>query len=111
VADRNEGLQVGHHGDDPLPCDVAGQVHPVRADVRDGSQGSAQLGLEAPVPVGVEQEPVLQVMAGNEPHITEPSLLDELMQVPAYWVEADVEVDGMHAAARPCEPDELARFH
>src|SRR5207245_11620601 len=27
--DRNEGLQVSHYGDDPLPGDVARQVHPM----------------------------------------------------------------------------------
>ena len=70
----DECRQVGHHRDDPLAGQEGREVHPVRADVGHGAQLAAQLGLEPPVPVRVEQQPVLEVVAGDEPDVAEPAL-------------------------------------
>ena len=68
----DEGRELGHHGGDPLAGDIGHQVEPVRADVADGPESAAAFRLEAPVPVGLEQQPVLEVAAGDEPDVPSP---------------------------------------
>ena len=58
-----EGLQIGAEGGDSLPGDVLRHVAPVRADIGHGSRGAALLGVDAPVPVGVVEQPVLRIGA------------------------------------------------
>ena len=76
----------------------------MRADVADRPQRAAALGLEPPVPVGVEQQPVLEVAAGDEPDVAEPAVGDELADVLVERVEADVEVDRVDEAAPRGQP-------
>ena len=52
VPDRMDGVEIGEHRGDAAAGDPAGQVEPVRADVGDGPERAAELGIEAPVPVG-----------------------------------------------------------
>ena len=58
------------------------------------------LRLEAPVPVGVVEEPVLEVVAGDEPDLAEVAVGDGLAHVLVERVEPDVEVDRVDEAAR-----------
>ena len=74
LAHRDERRQVGHHLDDVQAGDEARQVEPVRADVADGAERAATLGLEPPVPVGLEQQPVLEVAAGDQADVAEPAV-------------------------------------
>ena len=94
VPDRDEGRQVGHHLCHPAAGDEAGQVQPVRADVADRPQRAALLALEAPVPVGIEQQPVLEVAPADQPHVAQPAVTrSNPREVLVERVEADVEVD------------------
>ena len=90
-----------------LAGDEGHEVQPVRPDVADGAQRAAPVRLEPPVPVGVEEQPVLEVAAGHEPDVAEPAAGDELVDVLVERVEADVEVDRVDEAARGGRVDEL----
>ena len=63
VARPDERGQVGHHRRDVLAGHEGHQVEPVRADVADRPERAAAIGLEPPVPVAVEEQPVLEVAA------------------------------------------------
>ena len=67
----DEGGQVGHDLDDALTGHEGHQVEPVRADVADRAERAAAVGLEPPVPVALEQEPVLEVATGDQPDIAD----------------------------------------
>ena len=67
----DEGVQVGAHLDDALPADELDEIKPVRADVRDGAQLALACGIEAPVPVRVEEQPVLQVVAADQARLAD----------------------------------------
>ena len=67
-------------------------------------------GLEPPVPVALVEQPVLEVVAGDEPDLAEPARLDQLAQVLVQRVEPDVEVDRGHHAARGGRLDEPGRL-
>ena len=82
----------------------------MRPDVADGTQRPALVGLEAPVPIGVMEEPVLEVVAGHEPDVAELSVGHHLAHVLVERVEADVEVDCVDEAARPRLVDEAGGF-
>ena len=97
-ADRDEGRQVGHHRDDRLAGQERHQVEPVRADVADRAERAALVRLEPPVPVGVEEQPVLEVAAGHEADVAQPAGGDQLADVLVERVEADVEVDRVDEA-------------
>ena len=99
AAGRDEGRQVCHHRADALPGDEGEEVEPVRADVADRAQRPAAIRLQPPVPVGLEQQPILVVAAGDEPDVSKLSRSDELVDVLVERVEADVEVDGVHLPA------------
>ncbi len=90
--------------DDPLAGDEGHQVEPVRADVADRPQRAAALRLEAPVPVALEEQPVLEVAAGHQPDVADVARRDDLVRVLVERVEADVEVHGVDQAARRGEP-------
>ncbi len=68
LAHGDDRGEVGHHRLDAAAGDELQQVDPVRADVADRAQLAALGRVQAPVPVGVEQQPVLQVAAGDEVH-------------------------------------------
>ena len=74
VADRDERGQVGHDRLDAPAGQERRQVEPVGADVADGAEGAAALRLEPPVPVGVEQQPVLEVVAGDQADVADPAV-------------------------------------
>ena len=60
-----EGCQVGVDLVDVQSGDELGQVHPVGADVGDGPQVRVAVGLDAPVVVIDQQQPVLGVGSGD----------------------------------------------
>ncbi len=80
----------------------------MRADVGDGAQLAALVRLESPVPVGRQQQPVLQIAAVHVPDLAELTALDARARLLHERVEADVEVGAVHEPARVGELDELA---
>ncbi len=86
------------------------EVEPVRPDVADGPERAALVGLEPPVPVGVEEQPVLEVVAGHEADVAELAGGDHLADVLVERVEPDVEVHGVHEAALRRDLDKLRRL-
>ena len=59
------------------------------------------LRLEAPVPIRVEEQPVLQVVARDQPRNADAAIGDQLPDVLVERVEAEVEVDGSDDARCP----------
>ena len=80
------------------------------ADVADRPQRPAALRLEPPVPIGLEQEPILEVAPGDQPDIADLARGDELVGVLIERVVADVEVGGVHQPAPGGKLDQLARL-
>ncbi len=64
------------------------------ADVAEGAQRAALLRIEPPVPVRVEEQPVLEVAAGDQADVAQVAGTDPLVEVLVEGVEADVVVDG-----------------
>jgi hypothetical protein len=95
VANLHERREIGHHALDPEAADEARQVQPVGPDVADGAERAALGRVQAPVPVGVQQEPVLEVVPGDHPDLAQLALAEQLGRVLVEGVEADVEVDGV----------------
>ena len=106
----DECREVGHDRGHPLAGEERHQVEPVRADVADRPQRAALVGLEPPVPVRLEEQPVLEVVAGHQPDVAEAARGDELAHVLVQRIEADVEVDRVDEAAPGGELDELCRI-
>ena len=107
-AHRDDSRKVGAELDDAQAGDELGEIEPVRADVADRAQGTALVGLEAPVPVGRQCEPVLQIAAVEVPDAAEHAVAHECSRVVDHRVEADVEVGAVHATARAGELEQLA---
>ena len=82
----------------------------MRADVADRAERPAALGLEPPVPVALEEQPVLEVATGHEPDVAELAGGDDLVGVLVERVVADVEVGGVDEAGRGGQLDQLARL-
>ncbi len=82
----------------------------MRPDVADRPERAAAVRLEAPVPVALEQQPVLEVASGHEPDVAEAAVRDELASVLVERVVADVEVRRVDEATRRGEVDEFRRF-
>src|SRR6185503_18107884 len=74
----------------------------------DRAEGTALGLLEPPVPVRVEQEPILEVAAGHETDVTEPAVPDQLRDMLIERIEAEVEVHRVHEAARSRSLDQLS---
>ena len=110
AAPADEGHEVGHRRPDPLAEEERGEVHPVRADVGDGAQVAAEMRVDAPVPVRVLQQPVLQVVPGHEPHLAELAGRDHAVHVLAYGIEAQVVVDRVHELRLFGGAQEVGRF-
>ena len=72
----------------------------MRADVADRAQLAAEPRVDAPVPVGVQQQPVLEVVAGDEADVAELAGHDHAVQVLAQRVEAQVVVHRVDPPAR-----------
>ena len=64
-------------------------------------------GIEPPVPVGVQEQPVLEVAAGDQPDVAQLAVAHGAVEMLVERVEADVVVDGGDAVARGREPDQL----
>src|SRR5256884_9104356 len=60
------GGEVGADFRDAASGNEHGEVHPVSADVRNGSEVAAKFGFESPVPVGRKEQPVLMKFSMNE---------------------------------------------
>jgi hypothetical protein len=88
----DERRQVGHHRLHVLAGDIGHEIEPVRADVAHGAERPAAIGLEPPVPVALEEQPILEVAAGDEPDLAQAAVGDQRSCVLVQRVEADVEV-------------------
>ena len=73
----------------------------------DRPQRAALLRDQAPVPVGVLEQPVLEVAAGDQPHLAQAAVAHELRRVLVDGVEADVEVDRGDAVRGRGQRDQL----
>ena len=98
LADRNDGREVGEHVRDAQPRHVLRQVAPVRPDVAHRRGLAALVGLEAPAVVGVEQQPVLQVLAVDEARRPNLALGDHRPRLLHQRVAAVVERHRVHHA-------------
>ena len=107
IALGHERVEVGEDRVDPPADDEPHEVEPVRTDVGDGPQRALARGVEAPVPVGVEQQPVLVVAAGDEPRFTHRAGRDHRRRVLVLGVVADVEAHRVHDAGGGRFGDEL----
>src|SRR3981189_187811 len=67
AADGDDGGKIRANFRDAFAGDEHGEVHPVRADVRDGPEIAAEIGFETPIPVRGEKEPVLVKFSVDEP--------------------------------------------
>ena len=85
------------------------EVEPVRPDVADRAQRAAAVRLQPPVPVALEEQPVLEIASGHEPDVAEAAVRDELARVLVEGVVPDVEIRRIHEPARLGEADELRR--
>jgi hypothetical protein len=82
----------------------------VRADVAHGPQLTALVPLQAPVPVRVVQQPILEIPPGDQPNVSELALANQARHVLVEWVEADVEVDRVDQTARRGKRGQLRRL-
>ena len=91
------GLEIGAHRGDAQPGDVLGHVAPVRAEVRQAARRAAGLGIQAPVPIGVVEQPVLGIGALHHQDLAQVAILPHAAHVLHHGVEAQV-VEGTIAA-------------
>ena len=82
----------------------------MRADVADRPQRAALVGFQPPVPVGVEQQPVLEVVTRREADIAEIAGADRLPHVLVQRVEADVVADRSHQRQAPGQVNQSCSF-
>jgi hypothetical protein len=82
----------------------------VRADVGHGTKRTPFVGLEPPVPIGREEQPVLEVAAVDVPDVADVSIRDQGAGLLALRVKPDVEVRAMDEAASLRELDEVRRL-
>src|SRR6185437_16999436 len=66
------------------------EVEPMRADIRDNAKRTAELRLQAPIPVRRKEQPILQKAAMNQPRLANLSTLHQRMGFLAEWVVAQV---------------------
>jgi hypothetical protein len=86
---------------------VARSVDPVGPDVPERPQLAALGRVEAPVPVGVQEQPVLEIPAGDQADATQSASPDRAVQVLVEGIEADVVVDRADAVAGRREGHQL----
>ena len=110
IALRDERVQIGERLDHRAAGDEPRQVQPVGTDVGDGPQAPLTGGIEAPVPVGVEQQPVLVVAPGDEPRLADRAGADQRSGVLVLRVVAQVEADGMDDAGVLGQGEQLRRL-
>ena len=90
-----EGREIDADRADLLPGDVLDHVAPVRADVAHRPERAAVLRLDAPVPVGVVEQPVLRVGALRDENLSELAGLAHRAHLLHHRVEAQVVAGGM----------------
>ena len=80
------------------------------ADVAHRPQRPAEARDEAPVPVGLEEQPVLEVVPAHQAHVAHAAVAHEVADMLVERVEADVEVHRVHATRSRGQVDQLARL-
>src|SRR5271154_1809004 len=86
------------------------QIEPMRADVRDGAQLTAEFCFQAPVPVGGKQQPVLKKAPVNELYLPDGAFLNQHARFLAQGIVAEVVGDGADEAGFLQKRDERGRF-
>src|SRR5687767_6941788 len=71
LANRMEGFEIGIHFFDTQTSDKSKQVQPVRADVADGAQCASEIWFEPPVPIGGEEQPILEIRTLHDEDVTQ----------------------------------------
>src|SRR5579862_4640465 len=110
VADRNHGGEIGAEFRDFFPGDPLNQIQPVRANVGDGAQLPAQLGLQTPVPVGGIREPVLQEAAMDEADFANGAGSDQRFGLNAQRIVTEIVGHAADAVGFLGQRDELRGF-
>lgn len=82
----------------------------MRADIADRPKGPTSFRLEAPVPVAVEEQPVLEIATGHEANLAQTTRDDQFVGMLVERVIADVEVRGVDHAAIGRELDQCRRL-
>jgi hypothetical protein len=85
-------------------------IAPVAADVGDRPRVARHFGDEPPVPIGVFEQPVLQVAAVHGEHAADVAILAHRPRLLHQRHVAVVEIDGVHDARRLGELHQLARL-
>ncbi len=99
----NYSREVGAEFGDLLAGDPGEQVEPVGADVGDHAHVAAEFGLQAPVPVGGIEQPVLQEAAVNQARLADCTLLHQRAGLMAERVVAQVVGDGADSVRFACQ--------
>ena len=97
------GMDTGH----PAAGDVLDQVDPVRPDVAQGPRGAGSLRLEPPVPVGLVEQPVLEIGAPDQVRPADAPVGEHRARLRDQRVVAVVEADAAHGAGPGCPVDEI----
>ena len=94
-------VEPSHLRDDRLDGplgDPLGEVGPVRPDIRDDPRGSAASGVDAPVVVGLQHQPVLKEASAHSVERTERTGTHACQQLDDHRMEPGVVGDGRQAA-------------
>ena len=88
-----EGLKIGTKRSDAQASDVLGHVKPVRANVGHAARSTASLGVDAPVPVRVVEQPVLRVGALDDEDLAQIAGFSHAAQLLHHGVIAQIVAD------------------
>src|SRR5215212_3614596 len=80
------------------------------ANVTHSPQSPAKLGIEAPVPIGWEKQPVLQIRSLQNEQIAQFSILHHATRLLYQWVHADIKVNHVDQILFFCKLDKFTRL-
>ena len=105
-----DGGEIGANFRDAAAGDEHGEVHPVRTDVGDGAKLAAELGFEAPVPVGGIKQPILMKFSVNESRLADSAGCDERARFLAKRIVAEIVRDAADESGFLFDASEHLRF-
>src|SRR5215213_4732633 len=80
------------------------------ANVTNSPQSPAKLGVESPVPIGWEKQPILQIRTLQNEQIAQFSILHHATRLLYQWVHADIKVNHVDQILFPGKLNEFARL-